>query len=95
MFSTLYQLLPSYPFEPGIFLFSFLATELTTRVFPELRLFVLNGSKKIKIHHAYIGALLAFFAGLAGQIALVNIGLGTMSNDIFCHLKKALKIKLR
>jgi hypothetical protein len=89
------MLFPIFQFDATLFMLSFLATQFTTWRFPKLRLFILNGTKRIKIHHAYIGALIAFFAGLAGQVALVNIGLGTMSNDIFCHLRKLLRIKIR
>jgi len=80
---------PVFEFDLTIFALSFLASELTSR---RLRscYFVINGKKEIRLHHAYIGALLAFIAGLVGQVMLLNVGLGTMFNDILYHLKKRL-----
>ncbi|MEM5772927.1 MAG: hypothetical protein QXL86_01735 [Candidatus Aenigmatarchaeota archaeon] len=79
---------PLLHFDFIIFSIGFIATELVTRYFPKLRLFVANGKKKIKIHHAYLGAIAAFFSALTGQVALLNISLGTMANDLVCHLRK-------
>lgn len=85
----------AFQFDLLIFSLSFLATELFTRYFPKLRLFIVNGRKKIKIHHAYLGAIAAFFSAITGQVALLNISLGTMANDIFCHLKKKISKLLK
>jgi hypothetical protein len=76
-----------FQFDLLIFGLGFLATELVTRYFPKLRLFIANGKKRIKIHHAYVGAAAAFFSAITGQVALFNISLGAMANDIYCHLK--------
>ncbi|MEM5869633.1 MAG: hypothetical protein QXR09_00470 [Candidatus Aenigmatarchaeota archaeon] len=81
------SLAESFQFDFLIFSLGFIITEIVTRNFPKLRLFIANGKKKIKIHHAYIGAVGAFFASLTGQVALLNISLGTIANDLFCHLK--------
>jgi CBS domain containing-hemolysin-like protein len=75
-------------FDFVIFSLSFLATELLRNKFPKLKLLIVNGKKRIKFHHAYIGAILAFFSALTGQIALLNISLGTMVNDLVCHIKE-------
>jgi len=77
-----------FEFNLGVFTLSFIVTEVTTQIFPNLRFFIFNGNKKIKIHHAYLGAFLAFLAGSMGQVTLLNIGLGTMSSDILLHIKK-------
>ncbi|MEM5766134.1 MAG: hypothetical protein QW423_00630 [Candidatus Aenigmatarchaeota archaeon] len=77
-------------FDFLIFSLGFLLTELITNRLPKLRLFIVNGKKKIKIHHAYLGAIVTFFSALTGQVVLVNIGLGTMANDIVCHLRKTI-----
>jgi hypothetical protein len=58
--------------------------------------FLLIRKKKIRIHHAYVGAILTFLSTITGQVALLNIALGTFFNDIFYHLKKKLsKIKIK
>jgi hypothetical protein len=80
-----------FQFDLLIFSLSFLAAELVTKYFPKLKLFIANGRKKIKIHHAYLGAVAAFFSALTGQAALLNISLGTLANDIFYHLKNRIK----
>jgi len=79
---------PVFEFNLGIFLFSFLVSELAARKFPKMELSLMNGERKIKIHHAYLGALIASLSSLVGQIMLLNIGLGIMFNDIFYHAKK-------
>ncbi|MEM5879326.1 MAG: hypothetical protein QXU74_02425 [Candidatus Aenigmatarchaeota archaeon] len=85
----------SFQFDLIIFSLGFIITELVTRNFPKLRLFIANGRKKIKIHHAYLGVVGAFFASLTGQAALLNISLGTMANDLFCHLKNKISKLLK
>jgi hypothetical protein len=73
-------------FDFVIFSLSFLGTELfAKKLYPCI---LLIKKKKIRIHHAYIGAILAFFSALTGQIVLFDIGLGTMANDIVDHLKE-------
>jgi hypothetical protein len=75
-----------FQFDLLIFGLSFLATELVARkLYP---CFLLIRNKKIRIHHAYVGAILAFFSALTGQIVLLNVGLGAMTNDIIGHLRK-------
>ena len=76
-----------FHFDFLIFSLGFIATELVTRYFPKLRLFIASGKKKIKIHHAYLGAAVAFFSAITGQVALLNISLGTMVNDLVYHLR--------
>jgi hypothetical protein len=84
----------TFQFDFLLFGLSFIATELLGKGLHPC--FLMIKKKKIRIHHAYIGVALAFFSTLTGQIALLNIALGTFFNDIFSHLKKKLgKIKLR
>jgi hypothetical protein len=73
-------------FDLLVFGLSFLASELVSKkLYP---CFLLIKRKKIRIHHTYVGAILAFFSALTGQVALFNIGLGTMANDIVSHVRK-------
>ncbi|MEM5829861.1 MAG: hypothetical protein QW040_03970 [Candidatus Aenigmatarchaeota archaeon] len=74
-------------FDFLIFSLGFMATKLVTRRLPKLGLFIVGGKKKIKIHHAYLGAIAAFFSAITGQAILLNISLGTMFDDILYHLR--------
>lgn len=77
-----------FQFDIVTFSLGFIVTELVARYFPRLRLFVFNGKKKIKIHHVYLGMVGAFLSAISGQVALLNISLGTMANDIVYHARK-------
>ncbi|MEM5853308.1 MAG: hypothetical protein QXG39_03970 [Candidatus Aenigmatarchaeota archaeon] len=83
--------LESLQFDFIVFGLGFIISELVTRNFPRLRLFIINGKKKIKIHHAYLGAIVAFFSALTGHITLFNLSLGTAVNDVVCHLREKIK----
>jgi hypothetical protein len=75
-----------FQFDFVVFGLSFLATELVSkRLYP---CFLLIKRKKIRIHHAYLGAAAALFSALTGHVTLFNISLGTLANDIFYHLKE-------
>lgn len=82
---------PLFEFNAGIFFLSFITTEMASVKFPNLKLFIAKGNRKIKIHHAYLGFTLAFVSSLIGQVPLLNMGLGTLSSDLFEHIRDFFK----
>jgi hypothetical protein len=75
-------------FQPTIFILSFSVTQLICIKFPEMKFFLFRKSKRVRLHHAFTGGLLALVASLIGQPFLFNIGLGGMIQDIFNHSLK-------
>jgi len=86
---------PIFQFNLSIFVLSFLITEVTSIKILPLRLFISHGGRRIKIHHAYLGFLLAFISSLFGQVALLNVGLGAFFSDIFFEFSKVIKSRFR
>jgi uncharacterized BrkB/YihY/UPF0761 family membrane protein len=85
---------PTFELDFIVLALSYLVTELTSRKLHSCYL-VINEKRRVKLHHAYLGALLALIASLFGQMVLLNVGLGTMLNDLFGHLKKFIKNRSR
>jgi hypothetical protein len=78
-------------FQPVVFVLTFSVTQLISLKFPEIKFFLMRKSKRLRIHHAFAGGLLALFASFIGQPILLNVGLGGMIQDIFDHSIKILR----
>jgi len=82
---------PIFVFQPYIFLVTFTISGIINWRFPKLQFYLINQKRKIRIHHAILGGLLALGASLIGSIVLLNIGLASMIEDISAHLLKKIK----
>lgn len=82
-------------FQLPIFILTFSISQLICIKFPNIKFFLMKKSKRVRIHHAFAGGLLALFAGLAGQPFLFNVGLGGMIQDILNHSLKILRKHLK
>ena len=74
----------------SIFLASFLFAELTSRYFIKEAYFVIkirNKQKKIKIHHLYVGTILATVSAFFNQIIIFLIGVGIALNDLIIETR--------
>ncbi len=78
-------------FQPVIFILTFSVTQLINIKFPDMKVFLMRKSKKLRIHHGFAGGLLVLFASFIGQPILFNVGLGGMFQDIFTHSIKTFK----
>jgi hypothetical protein len=78
-------------FQPTIFILTFSVLQLISIKFPEIKFFLFRKSKRVRLHHAFAGGLMALAANLIGQPLLFNIGLGGMIQDIFNHSLKILR----
>jgi hypothetical protein len=78
-------------FQPAIFILTFSVTQLISIKFPELKFFLMRRSKRLRLHHAITGGLLALAASVGGYSLWFNIGLGGMLQDIFNHFLKVFR----
>jgi len=78
-------------FQPIIFVATFSITQLISLKYPELKFFLFRKSKRVRVHHALTGGLIALAASLGGYPLWFNIGLGGMLQDIFNHSLKVLR----
>jgi len=80
---------PSIELEVISFTLGFLISEfLGKKLYP---CYLLIKRKKIRLHHAYIGAFIAIISSLMGQMTIASAALGSFINDVYSHLKKKFK----
>jgi len=86
---------PIIEFQPIIFLVTFSITQLISIKFPDMKFFLFRKSKKIRVHHAYTGGLVALLTSLTGHPIWFNISLGLMLQDVFNHSIKIFRKRLK
>ncbi len=86
---------PVIEFQPLIFILTFSVTQLISIKFPDMKFFLFRRSKKLRLHHAFTGGILALAASLTGSPLWFNIGLGGMLQDIFNHSIKIIRKRFK
>jgi len=82
-------------FQPVIFILTFSISQLLSIKFPEMKFFLFRKSKRLRIHHAFAGGILALGSSLIGHSFWFNIGLGGMLQDIFNESLKFLRKRFK
>lgn len=82
-------------YQPVFFILSFSICQFFNIKFPEMKIFLMRKSRRLRIHHAFGGGLLALISGLTGHPIWFSIGLGGMSQDVLIHFLKVLRKNLK
>jgi hypothetical protein len=82
---------PVIEFQPIVFLATFSISQIISIKFPDMKIFLMRKSKRLRVHHAFAGGLFAFLTSFIGNPFLFNISLGMMIQDIFNHSIKVLR----
>jgi hypothetical protein len=86
---------PMIEFQPMIFVATFSITQLISLKYPEMKFFLMRREKRIRVHHAFTGGLVALATTLIGQPFLFNVSLGVMIQDVFNHSLKILRKRFK
>jgi hypothetical protein len=86
---------PVIEFQPAIFILTFSISQLISIKYPDMKFFLMKKSKKLRVHHAFIGGILAILASLTANPFWFNVGLGGMIQDILNHSLKILRKRFK
>ena len=70
-------------FDPTFFFVTFSIGQVISLKFPDLKFFFETGKRRVRIHHAYAGGILALLA--FSYPVFFSIGLGAFLQDIVNH----------